>query len=153
MADISLGISNFKQISLQVVLIISVIDSALSANEYAFSLLMDDGLLEEAEKIGCYRLLWENLPTAKQPDEDVERLWHEHWAHFMAPNVQLDIEQVKRELYDFWQIMKQAAQVYDAVTCGRITKPNALARAVIGEFEVLFESVQDSGLDNERHRD
>ena len=38
-----------------------VADSGLSANECAFSLLASNGLLEETNGPGRYRLLWENL--------------------------------------------------------------------------------------------
>ena len=38
-----------------------VMDYALSANEYAISLLEDDGLLEQIGDTAVYRLLWENL--------------------------------------------------------------------------------------------
>jgi hypothetical protein len=71
----------------------------------------------------------------KRTDPDVERVWREFWADIVAPGGQLDLEQVKRELYDFSHLLDNVPKVYMAVTGGMVSKPNTDASAVIGEFE------------------
>jgi len=61
-------------------------------------------------------------------EETYERSWREVVEN---PDGSLNLDQVKRELHDYWQIMGEVSKVYDDVTGGQISKPNAHASAVI----------------------
>jgi len=66
----------------------------------------------------------------------VEENWNDFWKDIVTKeDGTIDIEQVKKELYDYSQYMHETSKVYDAVTRGRVSKPNTLASAVIGEYE------------------
>lgn len=72
-------------------------------------------------------------------DPEVEQVFQEFWAEIVQSNGVLDVDQVKRELFDYHAMLKEVPKVYDVVTGGRISKPNTSATAVIGEFEALIE--------------
>lgn len=73
-------------------------------------------------------------------DEDVEREWRDFWQPIVMPNGKdLDLRQIKGELYDFSMLLNSVPKVYYAVTEGRITKPNTEPSAVIREFEEFVE--------------
>lgn len=63
-------------------------------------------------------------------EEDVERTWQEFWRSIIAPDGVIDIGQIKRELFDFSELMSNAAEVYEHVTGGQITKVNTLPSVV-----------------------
>ena len=68
-------------------------------------------------------------------DEDIEREWKEFWEPIVCPNGVLDLEQVKKELFDFRVIMQNVSRVYDHVTGGRISKVTTDSQHVIDEYE------------------
>jgi hypothetical protein len=72
-------------------------------------------------------------------EPEVEQIFDEFWRDIVMPNGVLDLDQVKRELFDYHMILGEVPKVYDAVTGGRISKPNTVADAVIGEFESYLE--------------
>lgn len=67
---------------------------------------------------------------SEQMDE-VEQCWREFWLPIVAKDGAVDIEQVKKELFDFKQLMRNASIVYDHVTRSRITNVLTLPDAVM----------------------
>lgn len=92
-------------------------------------------------------------------DNEVETVWREFWLPIVAPNDVVDMEQVKKELFDFKTLMGNTARVYSYVTRGHISKPLTMPEAVIGEadkrqedatwyaIEDFFEEGDFDGLD------
>lgn len=76
---------------------------------------------------------------SEQMDE-VEQCWREFWLPIVAKDGAVDIEQVKKELFDFKQLMRNASIVYDHVTRSRITNVLTLPDAVIGEADECQEN-------------
>lgn len=75
-------------------------------------------------------------------DEAVEKVWHDLWQRIVMPKGTLDLEQVKRELFDFHRLMDNAAKVYMHVTGGRISKTNTCAASIIAVADdVVSETV------------
>ncbi len=72
-------------------------------------------------------------------DNEVETVWREFWLPIVAPNGVVDMEQVKKELWDFKQLMGNAAKVYGHVTRSRISNPLTVPDAVIGEADECQE--------------
>lgn len=57
-------------------------------------------------------------------DAEIEQVWNEFWVDIVMPNGVLDIEQVKRELFDLHFIADNVPRVYAHVTGGHASKPN-----------------------------
>ena len=72
-------------------------------------------------------------------DEDVEREWKDFWEPIVAPEGKLDLEQLKKELYDFRVVMQEVEKVYIHVTGGKLSKCNVAAQHVIDEYEKTFD--------------
>lgn len=70
--------------------------------------------------------------------DEVEKVYQEFWKPIISPNGEIDCEQIKKELYDYHCIMREVSKVYDHITRGRISKPNTVAEAVIGEADDIF---------------
>ena len=68
-------------------------------------------------------------------DPEILQIYLDFWRPLVAPQGVVDMTQVLKELYDYRTLMKSASLVYDAVTCGRISKVNTIPSAVIAEFE------------------
>ncbi|MFG1857558.1 hypothetical protein ACGFJT_37390 [Actinomadura geliboluensis] len=57
-------------------------------------------------------------PTYRQTHDDF-------WKQIVErPDGTLDLDQVKRELHDYHQLLQKIPKVYDEITGGRISKPN-----------------------------
>lgn len=57
------------------------------------------------------------------------------WKALVAPDGELVLDAVARELYDYGMILDSVPEVYCHVTGGRISKPNTLPGAVIAEAD------------------
>jgi hypothetical protein len=68
-----------------------------------------------------------------EPQEaDYMDTYRDNWKEIVEwPDGTLNLDQVARELHDYWGLMRRVAEVYGNVTGGRISKPNTLASAVI----------------------
>ncbi len=64
-------------------------------------------------------------------DKQVEEVWNESWVPILICGGELDLQQLKRELYDFSCMMREVAIVYDTLTGGLVSKPNTCASTVI----------------------
>lgn len=71
--------------------------------------------------------------------ESVEEVWNTFWKDIVCPNGELDVEQVKKELYDFYVVMESVPKVYCHVTGGKIgkilTDPDVVIAAANDKFE------------------
>ena len=68
-------------------------------------------------------------------DGDYNETYARFWAGIIdAPGVDRE-DKIRRELHDYTFLMEQVPSVYDAVSGGRISKPNTMAFEVIGQFE------------------
>ena len=81
-------------------------------------------------------------------DKEVEKDWKKFWKDIVIKNGKLDLDQIKCELYDFHEMMREVSKVYDVITGGMISKPNTMADAVIGVYEdrlrdLIKEAIED----------
>ena len=65
----------------------------------------------------------------------VEHKWQTFWLPIVAPEGEVDMELVKRELYDLDLLAHNTSVVYDHVTGGKISKPLTLPAIVIAAYE------------------
>jgi hypothetical protein len=73
-------------------------------------------------------------------DEKVEKIYEEFWKPLVEKDGVLDIEQVKKELHDFYIMIQEVPKVYCEVTNGMVSKPLTSADIVIMYFN---DTVQD----------
>lgn len=63
---------------------------------------------------------------------EYEKTYDESWKEIIEnEDGTLNLDQIKRELHDYWIVMGEVSEVYDDVTGGQVSKPNARASAVI----------------------
>ena len=86
---------------------------------------------------------------SKEPtDKDVEKVWQEFWVPVLYPagyesvaSDALDLEQVKRELYDFKRVMDEVDKVYIHVTGGKFSKCLTPAQWIIDAADEHYEKM------------
>jgi hypothetical protein len=66
---------------------------------------------------------------------DYEKTWEDFWADIVAPDGAVQMDQVKRELHDFYRIMSDLPKLYMEVTGGRVSKPNTRVDVVMDFYE------------------
>lgn len=67
--------------------------------------------------------------VADTPEEEFEAFWKDL---IIRPDGKIDLEQIKKELYDFSQLLVFVSKVYDHITGGKISKPLTLPDEVCG---------------------
>lgn len=76
-------------------------------------------------------------------DIDVEENWKEVWEDILMRNGQIDIELLKRELFDYGFLMQEASKVYRHVTGGRVKEVAYLAEKVIEDYNEHLKTIKD----------
>lgn len=93
---------------------------------------------------------------APDPEEDrsddVELIYQRHWRDIIEPYGIVDIEAMKRELYDYWQVLSEVPKVYDDITGGMVTRPDAPAYHVIAVAYEHFAKLDEAYAENDRLR-
>lgn len=80
---------------------------------------------------------------------DYEKTYMEHWRKIVEqPDGTLNLDQVKRELCDYWDLMGRVAEVYDGVTGGRISKTETMAFEVINQANERTEEACDDAIND-----
>lgn len=73
---------------------------------------------------------------------DIERVYQNFWRPIIEnKDGSINIDQVKFELYDYYQAIQNVTKVYDEITNGKFTKLNTDARHVIDAAEDYYEGV------------
>ena len=69
------------------------------------------------------------------PDE----CWDKFWKRICQnDNGSIDLDQIKKELFDFYTMIDNVPKVYDHITGGRISKPLTDPQVVIDEAEQSY---------------
>lgn len=71
-------------------------------------------------------------------DEEVEKVWNEFWKPIVEKDGEVDMDQIKKELYDFHMVMQEVSKVYDHITNGKISKLLTHADVVISEADDCY---------------
>lgn len=77
---------------------------------------------------------------------DPETAWR-FWESLVMKNGVLDLEQLKKELADWYYVMEQVPQVYATVTGGLLSKVTYEADSVIRAFEDYLTREIDDAVD------
>jgi len=77
--------------------------------------------------------------------EDYEKAYEEHWKHLVEQDGSLNLDQVKRELYDYHCVLEEVSTVYMDITNGKFSKPNTGAQHIIDEVNRQIEEAEANG--------
>jgi hypothetical protein len=75
---------------------------------------------------------------------DVEKEYQEFWKGIVEKDGVIDIEQIKKELFDFSKLMANASKVYEHVTGHQLSKINYDADVVIALAEDHYNKWTES---------
>ncbi len=79
-------------------------------------------------------------------DNDIEQIWNKVWKPILVKeDGKIDIEQVKKELFDYYVIIGEMSKVYNSVTNGQVSKPNTAADVVIAMNDDIVTKSYDDG--------
>ena len=75
-------------------------------------------------------------------DDKIEKVWENFWKEIVCrPDGEIDIDQLKLELFDYYVIFSEVSKVYDELTGSRISKPNTYAYEVISRANEYMEEL------------
>lgn len=80
------------------------------------------------------------------PDPEVEEVYNDFWKGIVEKNGQVNMDQVKKELFDFYFLIDAIPKVYDAVTGGMISKPLTSPEMVISIFNDYVQDLCDEAV-------
>ena len=78
---------------------------------------------------------------------EYEKEYNEFWKDIVETDGVLDMDKIKRELFDFSVMISNVSLVYDHITRSRISKPLAKAKSVIEVHDEIRQSEIDEALD------
>lgn len=68
--------------------------------------------------------------------DDIEHVWKTFWEQIVTkPGYGVSLNEVKKELYDYYQLLQNVPKVYMEVTGGNISSPFVDPDVVISLFE------------------
>ena len=89
-------------------------------------------------------------------NKEIEKVFQEFWVPIIfnlrngTRTGKLNLEQLKKELFDYYNLLNEVPKVYDHVTGGLISKPNTKAFEVIAAADNrMNEFVEDAVREHE----
>lgn len=79
-------------------------------------------------------------------EQDYEQIYREFWQDIIEKDGQVNMDQAKRELYDFLILMDNARKVYYHVTGGKLSKTNYDAQVICDEADENYRKLHE-GID------
>lgn len=78
----------------------------------------------------------------------VDQVYDDFWKDIVEKDGQIDQEQLKKELYDFWVVMREVSEVYMEISNNKFSKPMTAAIYVLEEHrdridEAVAEAMED----------
>ncbi len=76
--------------------------------------------------------------------QTVNRVYDDVWKSIVEKDGNIDYEQIKRELYDFYVVMLEVSEVYMEISNNRFSKPRTPAIYVLEEHrDRIREAIED----------
>ncbi len=83
--------------------------------------------------------------------EDYNKTWDSFWKDIVTKeDGTIDLEQIKRELADFYYVMNEVPKVYMEITGGELSKIMYTAETVIGLYNQQVEKLIEEALEEAR---
>ena len=80
-------------------------------------------------------------------DSEVNRVFETFWMPLLGDgNGGVDMEQVKRELYDYRIVLREVSLAYDAITGGKFSKPNTAHEYIIDAADEYYSKLSEEKL-------
>ena len=79
---------------------------------------------------------------------NVNAVYEEFWKSIIEPDGEIDFEQVKKELFDYWVVIHEVSKVYCEITNGKFSKPNTAAEYIIEAVEEYYENCLSAAVDD-----
>ena len=81
--------------------------------------------------------------------EDYEQDFEDFWKSIVCnPDGSINLDQIKKELYDWHNVMGEVSKVYDHVSGGKISKVTTMAQHVIDAHEEEISDAYDRGYED-----
>lgn len=77
-------------------------------------------------------------------EQEIQELWETFWKPLVTKDGELDLEQIKKELYDFHFIMQQVPKVYTHITGNKLSKLMYRAETVIRMADEYYEDLYET---------
>ena len=68
-------------------------------------------------------------------DKEVEECWNNFWEDIIVKDGNLDLDQIKKELYDYHLLLENTRKLYFELTNGAISKPLTEPSVIINLVE------------------
>ena len=78
---------------------------------------------------------------------EIDKVYNDFWKPLIEKDGRLDLEQLKKELYDYHMVLQEVPKVYWYVTAGKISKPNTKSEVVISESDDVIDKLIEEELD------
>lgn len=78
-------------------------------------------------------------------EETPQQIFDEVWKSIVIKKGEIDAEQVKLELSDYYHLMTRIAEVYCEVSGGRLSKPTHMAESILSEYHREMEESFELG--------
>lgn len=76
---------------------------------------------------------------------EIEAVFNSFWKEIIIKDGKVDLDQVKRELFDYHAIMEEVPKVYCEITGNKLSYPNYTAEAVLGLYrEELQKDIDEA---------
>ena len=79
---------------------------------------------------------------------NVNVVYEEFWKSIIEPDGEIDFEQVKKELFDYWVVIHEVSKVYCEITNGKFSKPNTKAEYIIEAVDEYCENCLSAAVDD-----
>lgn len=94
-------------------------------------------------------------PLDQREQAGVDKVFMEFWLPIIketnaTPILGMNLEQIKRELSDWYHAMHEVAKVYCHITNNKMSKPNYIAEEVIFEYERTREKEIEEAIEDFR---
>lgn len=84
--------------------------------------------------------------TEATTDPEVQEVWEDFWLPIVTrADGTVDLEQVKRELFDYHTAIDQVSIAYCGVTNGRFSKPNTAAVHITSAHDEAVADAEERG--------
>ena len=114
-----------------------------------FSLSCSAGYKKDADPSTGYDFVItkKGSENKRELEEAIDKEFSNFWAPiiFDEENGKLNLEQLKKELYDYSMLMLNISKVYCEITDGKLSKPNTDPDVIIAEFhDVVSKSINEA---------
>lgn len=77
-------------------------------------------------------------------EKKVEENWNEFWKEILLKNDgSIDIEQLKKELFDFSTLLDNVPKVYNHITGGMLSKVNTKSELIIKKADQYYKGLNE----------